>query len=144
MKENPPKITSLKPVVLPDNRRVTMELVVDNLPSVGGKPFGINLYDTPPASRLPLTEDEFSDAKPDPPSGRHENQYPDIELSIFNCDQQEVASLLIVEHKEPFTSLTLHLRSPQANERYTARAEMTYNDETLEIVEVPFTLEAAN
>lgn len=144
MKDNSPKITSLKPVVLPDNRRVIMELIVDNLPSINGEPFGIDFYETPPTSKLPLSTDKVSEAEASSPSNRHQSKYPDIELSIFDSNQQEVASLLIVEHKEPFTSLTLHLRSPQIDECYTARAEMTYNNETLEIVEVPFTLEPVN
>jgi hypothetical protein len=144
MEDNPPKIRSLKPVVLPDNRRVTMELVVDNLPSVFSGSFGIDLYDTPPASKLSFSAEKDTKIETNLPGDRHQSQYPDIELSIFNSDRQEVASLLIVEHKEPFTALTLHLRSPQANDHYTARAKMTHNNETLEVVEVPFTLEPAD
>ena len=142
MEENPPKIRSLKPVVLPDNRRVTMELVVDNLPSVFSGSFGIDLYDTPPMSKLSLSADK--EPNTDVSGNQHQSQYPDIELSIFDSNRQEVASLLIIEHKEPFTALTLHLRSPQVDDFYTARAKMTHNDETLEVVEVPFTLEPDN
>jgi hypothetical protein len=144
MEENTPKIRSLKPVVLPDNRRVIMELVVDNLPSVFGGSFGIDLYDSPPTSNLPLSAEKDTDVETGSPDVQHQSEFPDIELSIFNSDQQEVATLLIIEHKEPFTALTLHLRSPQVDGRYTARAKMTHDNKILEIVEVPFTLEPDN
>jgi hypothetical protein len=51
-----------------------------------------------------------------------------------------VTSLYIVEHKEKYTTLTLHLRQPDLNEDYIARAEMTHGDKTWQIVEVPFKL----
>jgi hypothetical protein len=95
-------------------------------------------------SNLPLSAEKGAGVEAGSLGDQHQSEFPDIELSIFNSDQQEVASLLIIEHKESFTALTLHLRSPQADGRYTARAKMTHDNKTLEIVEVPFTLESDN
>lgn len=119
---NQPTITQLKPIVHSDKRRISMDMHVDNLPSAAG---GITLTmpgddPKPPASEVP---------------------YPDITLSILDDTGQVVATLFIVEHKEAHTSLTLHLRAePDFNITYTARAEMTYQQDTLQTVEVPFTL----
>jgi hypothetical protein len=124
-----PKISLLNPIVLPDNRRVTMEMIVDNLP--GGAANVISFFDTPPPSAAFGPGATGSDASHD---------YPNVVLSILDSDGREVASLLIVEHREPHTSLTLHLRAPNPTGRYTARAAMTLHDETLEVVDVPFTL----
>ena len=129
-----PKITLFNPIVLPDNRRVTMELVVENLPQLPGFASNvINFYDAPPPSPGPGAGPNSQDDPAD--------KFPNVVLSINNSAGQEVASLLIVEHKEPQTSLTLHLRTPpDQNEQYTARAEMSLKKETIEVVEVPFTL----
>jgi hypothetical protein len=126
MSEKQPKIASLKPVILQDNRRITLELSVKNLPATGGSNimFMPDISDTPPR-----------------PSAPAPGTYPHVELSILNNQRQQVASLLIVEHKEAQTALTLHLPAPaDPDERYTARAEMTYQDEVIDVVEVPFTL----
>ena len=129
---NKPKITSLQPVVLADNYRVTFEMVVDNLPAMSPNVFFTmpDMPDTPPTPPKP---------DPDAPS-----PYPDIELSILNNQRQQVASLFIVEHKEKHTSLTLHLPTPDPQEQYTARAEITHQDQTLDGVEVPFKLNLAS
>lgn len=130
---SPPKISLLNPIVLPDNRRVTMEMVVENLPGVGnGASNMISFFDTPPesASFGSVCGSGNADAGP----------YPNVVLSILDAAGREVASLLIVEHREARTALTLHLRAPNPQENYTARAEMTLNDEVLEVVDVPFSL----
>ncbi|MEM7346841.1 MAG: hypothetical protein AAF485_21590 [Chloroflexota bacterium] len=125
-----PKITTLNPIVLPDNRRITLEMVVDDLPTTFS-----NLMLTMPDE---LDGPPTMPAKPDPDAP---SPYPNITLSILNSQRQLVASLYIVEHKERFTSLTLHLRTtPDPEEQYTARAEMVHQEETLDIVEIPFTL----
>lgn len=124
-----PRIASLHPIVLADNRRVTLELVVENLPAA----FANVMLAMPdmPASSAPRPPR----ADPNAPS-----PYPNIELSILNRHRQQIASLFIVEHQEKHTSLTLHLTAPDVNEAYIARAEMIYNEETLDVVEVPFSL----
>jgi len=124
-----PKIVSLNPIVLGDNRRVMLEMVVEDLPTI----FSNVVFAMPDLSPNPPTKPPKPD--PDAPS-----PYPNIELSILNSQRHQIASLFIVENKEKHTSLTLHLRSSDIKEQYTARAEMTYLDKILDVVEVPFTL----
>lgn len=133
MTQNKPRIASLQPIVLGDNRRVTMELVVENLPTVfANVAFTMpDMLDTPPT-------------KPPKPADDVPSPYPNLELSILNRRRQQVASLFIVEHKEEFTTLTMHLRQPDPQEDYTARAEMTYQDEVLDVIETPFRLHQAH
>ena len=129
MIEKKPTIASLQAVVLADNRRVTLEMVVENLPTTfANVAFSMPDMLDPPAVRPPK------------PAADTPSPYPNIELSILNSRRQQVASLFIVEHKEKFTSLTLHLSSPDVQEHYTARAEMTYLAEVIDIVETPFSL----
>ena len=124
MTDTEPKIVLLNPVVLDDNRRVTLELVVEGLP--------------------PLVPNVMFADKPDKPDFNTPSPYPNIELSILNSQRQQVASLLIIEHKEKHTALTLHLRNPDPQTQYIARAEMVITapgeDKVLDVVEVPFTL----
>jgi hypothetical protein len=107
------------------------ELVVDHLPNLFSN-ISLNM----PGFGAPTSEG------PTPPANAP-SPYPNVELSILNSQRHEVASVFIVEHKEKYTSLTLHLRSPDLNEQYIARAEMTYQDKTLDVVELPFTLDQA-
>jgi hypothetical protein len=126
MANKTPSIVRLQPVVLADNRRVIMEMTVANLPTTLA-----NVSLTMPGPAGPPPKPDRSAPSP----------YPDIELSILNSQGQPVAVLVIVEHKEPNTALTLHLRTPpDPAEPYTARAEMTYNNQVLDLVQVPFTL----
>jgi hypothetical protein len=132
MTERRPRIASLQPVVLKDNRRVTLEMVVEDLPhTISNVMLRPDLSDSPP-TRPP---------KPDPNAP---SPYPNIELSILNSHRQQIADLFIVEHKEKHTALTLHLPSLDVQGQYIARAEMIHNDETLDVVEVPFTLNQVN
>ncbi|HXV42752.1 MAG TPA: hypothetical protein VEC96_06785 [Anaerolineae bacterium] len=129
MTSKKPTIASLKPVVLADNRRVTLEMEVDNLPTV----FANIAFTMPDMLDPPPT-------RPPKPAADTPSPYPNLELSILNSRRQQIASLFIVEHKEKFTSLTLHLTAPDVREQYTARAEMTYQDEIIDVVETPFSL----
>ena len=129
MTNKTPKITALTPLVFADNRRVSLEMLVENLPTT--------------TANVLLMPDMFESAQAGPPAKLDRSApspYPNIELSILDSRRQQVARLFIIEHKEPQTALTLHLRAPQPGESYTARAEMTYNDDVLDVVEVPFTL----
>jgi hypothetical protein len=132
MTQKKPRIASLKPVVLADHRRVTLEMVVENLPNA----FANVAFTMPDVSDNPPT-------RPPKPAADVPSPYPNIELSILNSHRQQIASLFIVEHKEKFTALTLHLPAPEPQEQYTARAEMTYQDEIFDVVETPFTLNPA-
>jgi hypothetical protein len=128
MTDNKPRIASLQPVVLADKRRVTLEMVVEGLP-----PSFSNITFMPDPSDPALVRPPQPD--PDAPS-----PYPNIELSILNSRRQKIVDLLVVEHKEQRIALTLHLPSLDPQAQYTARAEMIYNDNTLDVLEVPFTL----
>ena len=130
MSEQKPRIVSLRPVVLKDNRRVTLELIVDNLPDTTAN---VNFFMPDMAPDRPPQPSPHAD--PDTPS-----PYPDVELSILNPDGQKAASLFIVEHKEKHSALTLHLPAPDLAGQYKARAEIIYQDEPLDIVETPFRL----
>ena len=128
MSEKKIKIASLQPIVLADKRRVTLEMTVENLPTT----FSNITFMMPDITTAPA-----SPPKPDPDAP---SPYPNIELSILNSRRQKIASLFIIEHSEKQSALTLHLPSPDPDEPYIARAEMTHNDETLDVVEIPFTL----
>ena len=128
MTQQKPTIASLQPIVLPDKRRVTMELVVENLPTL----FANVAFSMPDMLGQPAPKPPRPADTPSP--------YPNLELSILNSRRQQIATLFIVEHKERVTSLTMHLRQPEVHEQYTARAEMTYMDEIIDVVETPFTL----
>jgi hypothetical protein len=127
-----PTIASLQPVVLPDNRRVTMELVVENLPDTFA-----NIMFMPDKFDQPLD-------KPTRPDPNTPSPYPNLELSILDGHRQQIATLFIVEHKEQHLSQTMHLREPDAQEQYIARAEMIYQDEIIDVIETPFGLYQAD
>ena len=129
MTKKQPKITSLKPIVLADNRRVILEMVVEGLAS----PAPNNMLLMPD-----LPGETAANAGPPQPDPDGPSPYPNVELSLLNSRRQQVASLFIVEHKESHTDLTLHLRDPDPQEQYTARAEMSYAEETIDVVEIPF------
>lgn len=125
-----PKIASLKPIVYPDKRRVMLEMVVEHLPTI--------------FSNVAFTMPDMPAQPPPKPEANAPSPYPNLELSILNSQGHEVAALFIVEHKEELTALTLHLRAPDADEQYTARATMTYQNQVLDVVETPFTLNQAD
>lgn len=112
------KIVSLQPTVYPDKRRVMLEMEVAGLPPP-----------LPPVFLRERAEEET--ARPD---------YPHIELSIRDEAGRELASLLIIEQNQPRSALTLHLPPLKEGTQYRARAEMIYREETIDIVETPFTL----
>ena len=130
MSNKQPKIISFKPIVLEDNRRVILAMVVEGLatPASNNMLLMPDLPGEPPSAGPPKQD-------PDAPS-----PYPNVELSILNSRRQQLASLFIVEHKEKHTDLTLHLPHPEPQEQYTARAEMTYNEEIIDVIEAPFEL----
>jgi hypothetical protein len=110
-----------------------LEMVVEDLPTI----FSNVAFMLPDVAATPPPRPQPAD--PEAPS-----PYPHVELSILNGQRQVVASLYIVEHKERYTSLTLHLRRPDPAEDYIARAEMTHDDKTLQVVEIPFKLHQAD
>ena len=129
MTDSKPQIKSLQPTVLPDNRRVTFNIVVTNLPPM------INAFFTMPDTGEGVASSPAQN--PDEPS-----PYPNIELSVLNSQRQQIASLYIIEYKEEHTALTLHIPASDTQAQYIARAEMTYQDEIIDVIEIPFTLNA--
>lgn len=126
MIDTKPQITSLQPTVLPDNRRITFDLVVTNLPPMINAFFAMSDTASPSAG----------------PNADEPSPYPNIELSVLNTQRQQIASLFIVEHKEEHVALTLHIPVSDPRAQYFARAEMIYQDETIDTIETPFTLNA--
>lgn len=138
MTTNYPSIASLNPVVLSDQRRVMMELVVENLPT--------QLANVTLAIPTETTDSSTDDSASGPTAIEQPaspSPYPNVELTIINSQGKTVAATFIVEHQEEFTNLTLHLREPNLQEQYIAKAEMTYQKDVLDVVEVPFTLAEA-
>lgn len=133
MTNKQPKIISLKPIVQSDNRRVILEMVVEGLAA-------------PASNNMLLMPDLPGERAAGPPKREPHGSspYPNVELSILNSRRQQVTSLFIVEHKESHTDLTLHLPQPEPQEQYTARAEMTYNEEIIDVLETPFKLNQVN
>ncbi len=139
------KISTLQPAVLPDNRRVTLEMTVEGLPNAlngGFAACGVNRSAN--VSFFPDMSNEVT-GPPSPPQPNEASQYPNVELSILNSRRQQVVNMFIIEHKEQNTALTLHLpatATPQ--ERYTARAEISFGDEIVDVTETPFILNQAS
>ncbi|MCB0210289.1 MAG: hypothetical protein KDJ52_13210 [Anaerolineae bacterium] len=125
-----PNIALLNPIVFSDKRRVLLELAVENLPTRSAN----------------VTLDIPGESKPDSSASEPTSapsSYPNIELAIIDSRGKTAATAFIVEHHEPLVHLTLHLRQPDLAEQYVARAEMSYQENVLQVVEVPFTLAEA-
>lgn len=160
---DPIRIESLLAQPLPDLRRVSLTLRVSGLPDYGPGATS-NLLNFPD---MPTPSEEAQGAKPNPssptanvdlfldsqafhqePAGdppphadnRLPSPYPDVTLSILDQGGNEIATTYIVEHKEPELDFTLHVGTPEPGAIYTARAELTMNDEVIQTVRVPFAL----
>jgi hypothetical protein len=131
--EKLPRISSLNPIVLPDQRRVMFDMVVENLPSSFSS-ITLTMPDMAAPGSTPSSSPQADVPSP----------YPDVELSILDSQRRPVVTTYIIEHKEAHISLTLHLRHPDIVEQYTARAELTYQQKTLQVVEVPFSLKQSS
>ena len=160
---DPIRIESLIPQPLPDLRRVSLTLRVSGLPAYGPS-MGSSLLQfpempeigeeaqqakanqSPPPSNVNLFLDASASDQapagdsPEPGDDRPPSPYPDVTLSILDQGTNEMASTYIVEHKEPELDFTLHMRFPEPGATYTARAELTMNDEVIQTVQVPFQL----
>lgn len=151
---DPVRIESLTPQPFPDLRRVSLILRVSGLPAYGAGSNVINFLDMPqpeeedqegkPAG-WPATPDVDLLAEPlpanEPPAGhRPPSSFPNLTLSILDQQGNEIASTYVVEHKEPELDFTLHLRTFEPGDTYIACAEMTMNNEVIQVVQVPFEL----
>lgn len=158
------RIESLVPQPLSDGRRVTLMLRVSGLPAYGpgaassyihfadmpGPDEGVEGEETsqaPPMPNVSLSPDakgsggDVGDTELPSGQDRPSSPYPDMTLSILDPYGNQVVTTYIVEHKEPELEFTLHLPAVEPGAAYLARAEMTKNDEIVQVVQVPFELE---
>ncbi|NOZ49937.1 MAG: hypothetical protein GXP37_07805 [Chloroflexi bacterium] len=56
---------------------------------------------------------------------------PDIRLSCSDATGNEIAEMLLVEWRDPYISLTMHLHQPQPGAEYTLQVEIARNGELL-------------
>jgi len=133
---DPIRIEALIPQPLPDLRRVALLLRVSGLPDYG---FGVGSHLIHFSDMAPPEPPAPAD-RPGPDAVRPPSPYPDVALSILDQEGRELAAAYIVEHKEPELDFTLHLPASEPGALYTARAEMTLNDQVVQVVQVPFEL----
>jgi len=125
------RIEALIPSPMPDGRRVLVTLRTSGLPS-----YGLGMA-TPAAPDVELFLEDPT--RPTPAKGdQPPSPYPDVDLSIYDRQGNEVAATFIVEHKEPDLDFTLHLRSAEPGGAYTIRATLTEGGQITQIVEAPF------
>lgn len=67
-------------------------------------------------------------------------QPPNVRLLCLDADGQEAAEMLLVEWREPYISLTMHLKQPHPGADYVMRAELGRDGQLLDTSEFPFTL----
>lgn len=124
MPETALKFVSLSPTVL-DYNRVVLTLRTDGFASVPNVVFN---FDSPAEAPNPSGS---------VPSGA---SYPNVDLTLVDEHGQIVSQITIIEHRQAELSLTLHLRRPQPDHPYTARAEMKDGETVLHTLGVSFIL----
>lgn len=68
--------------------------------------------------------------------------YPNLEMTITDEAGQAVSSMFLVEVREAYQSVTLHLRrEPEAGKAYRLGIELTRDEKLLDSRSLPFTLE---
>lgn len=67
--------------------------------------------------------------------------HPNLTLTVRDPDGAVVCTMFMVEIREPYQSVTLHLRQPpRAGERYELMIELERDEQTLDARTVPFDL----
>ena len=67
--------------------------------------------------------------------------YPDLLLTLLDPDGSVVSTMYVVEARESYQSLTLHLRRPhRAGEQYRLDIELSRNGEMLDTRQIDFEL----
>lgn len=67
--------------------------------------------------------------------------FPNLELTLSGPDGEVVNSMFMVEVREPYQSLTLHLRQPpQPGRSYRLSIELTRDEQVLDTRELAFDL----
>lgn len=67
-------------------------------------------------------------------------QPPNVRLLCLDADGQEAAEMLLVEWREPYISLTMHLKKPHPGADYIMRAELARDGHLLASHDFPFEL----
>ncbi len=67
-------------------------------------------------------------------------RYPNVRLSCLDESGKEVGEMLLVEWRDPYISLTMHLREPNPGANYVMRAEVARDEQLLDAQEHPFQL----
>lgn len=63
--------------------------------------------------------------------------FPNLELLLADPDGETVSTMFMVEMREPYQSLTLHLRQPpREGERYRLTLELTRDEQVLDTREL--------
>ena len=150
-----PQFISVTPTVL-DDRRVTVNIKTANLPEMNRLGACLVNLDQPPAPNVTLNLDTGSapvalppvNEKPDTGDDEsvdvsqfEQSKFPVVEVNLVDADDNFVAHSMIIEHQEPDLSITMHVRSPQAGQTYTAYAEMIYHQELVHVVSASFVWE---
>ena len=65
---------------------------------------------------------------------------PSIRLLCLDARGEAAAEMLLVEWRDPYVSVTLHLRTPEPGASYLLRAEVARNEELLDARDFPFVL----
>ena len=128
-----PQLVSITPTVL-DSNRVSLDLRTTNFPQQSNVLLNFDLGHSPTQSLPP--EPKLAD----PESLINDSLYPNVELRILDPENNEVAQLFIVEHKEEFVSMTMHIRNPQPGKIYLAQADLIHRQERLQTLTTPFKL----
>lgn len=67
-------------------------------------------------------------------------QPPNVRLLCLEADGREAAEMLLVEWRDPYISLTMHLKKPHPGAGYTLRAELARDGRLLDTQDFPFAL----
>jgi len=155
-----PRLVLLEPFVL-DHRRVTLTLKTADLPPRSNIPACMVNFAAPAAKpnatpAAPLDFEIGAPTSPPPPLPKapqtngdagddpfEDTPYPNVELSLLDADDNEIAQAIIIDHQEEEISFTLHIRNPQLGHTYIARADMIHHRELLQTLDAPFVLEVS-
>jgi hypothetical protein len=67
--------------------------------------------------------------------------YPDLALTLLDPDGNVASSMYLIEGRDPYQSLTLHLRQPpRVSELYRLEIELTRDGEVLDTCPITFEL----
>lgn len=67
--------------------------------------------------------------------------FPNLAFTVADPDGAVVCTMFMVEVREPYQSITLHLRqAPRVGERYTLLIELERDEQTLDTRTLPFEL----